>query len=1217
MIGIFSPNKLLFNLAFLLLVTVAYLFLGNYKTESDENIARKIQSQVQSDQVLLDEILYDLEETLMINGKEIFELKSLNYQSKYKDRFAFVLYEDDQLELWTDNHLAFPEKYSEINGNGLQQFGSFQIIIRSKTIKHFSLVGVQIIKVQYPWENEYLISHVADYFDISKDLDVNSTDGFLIEGMEGESLFYVNSKESKFLGSLYLLPFLLFVFSFYFLSQLLQILLRTYTLKHEILSLLVFSTGILSWYFIHFFFGFPELIFQSELFSPGLYAQFWVYNSLGNLFFMSLMILIIVIYYFNHIKTRRVKAWMIYIYIIIIFLLYYGLTLLIKSLVFDSQIGLDLYQLASLDIYSYLVFWIIFTLLFSLFLAVYRWLGHFVHLEKVDYHIWIVLLIGGMLPLFVSEYDSLAFWLIQLVISSVIIMAFYWQRWNDKNRKLGEVLFYLVFFSFVTTFYVNYLNGKKETIIRENSALTLDFVNDPFLESHFITSIENIQNDEYLLALSSTDTSEDYDEIVKRYISEKYFQSFLQLYEINLIQCSEESMITIMPEDFETSCFQYFRDRISESSSEIRKDTLYLVNGSFQYRNYIGRIPYLSDSLHTTCIFVEFVSKVKPKEMGLPAILEKSHIYQSPLLRNYSYAIYNQGILTDLHGKFDYKRKLKEYRLHSYHDVYFEKDNYQHYIYSKNEMNVLIISLETPGSLQKLASFAFMFLFFSLLTFFLYFLFNTVSLQNSVNSFQGRLQYSMIILLLFSFILIGVSSLYYIIYLNHQKNADNLMEKAHSVLIELEHKLSGMDDFDMVDRQYVESLLMKFSEVFFTDITLYNNKGELLASSRPEMFNAALLSNRMEAYAFYELSFLKNSFFIHEEKIGSQKYLSAYLPFRNQDNKSVAYLNLPYFSKQYELKEEVSGFIVAFLNIYLFLLFIAVVIAIVVSRYLSKPLQMIKEKLGNLDLQNTNEKIDWDKDDEIGELVKEYNRMVDELTFSAQKLAITQRESAWREMAQQIAHEIKNPLTPMKLNVQYLEKAWDDQAADYEDRMRRITKGLQEQIDVLSDIAGQFSTFAAIDKIHIQELNLKDIIEDVENIFKGNEHILFTSEFIGDDYIIFGDKNQMIRVFNNLYKNAVQAIGNASDGMINTQLIRGENYLEVSMKDNGSGISQTELGHIFEPRFTTKTSGMGFGLALVKKMLENIGGNIRVETEQGLGSSFIIRLRVGQKEGYF
>lgn len=1196
----------------LLLTTSAYLFLGNSRRESDEFVAKKMQEQIQSDEALLEDISIDLQEFLLVNGKETYERKSLDYQMKYKDRFAFVLYEEGILELWTDNHIDFPEKLSDVSDDQLQQFGSYQVLIQKNEFHQFTLITSHLLKLQYPWQNEYLINHVAEYFKTPGDLNIGPQDGVPVNDINGDPLFYIQSNSTQSNNSLNLIPFILFLISFYLLGLILQQILIGFEEKKARLGLIIYIISMFAWYGLHLVLEAPEQIFHSKLFSPGLYAYFGVYNSLGNLFFISLLLLFIIIYYFKRIPRREQSVWFIYMYAAIIILFYYGLIFLVRSLVFDSQILLNLYQLAALNVYSYLVLWIIFVFQLSWFLLTYRWLRYFGGLKNAHLHFWVIMLLSLSIPLLYQGVFEPQIWYFQLAANLLLIMIFYLQRRKSTDQRIGEILLYFILLTFITTSFLNELNRDKEKLIRETSALTLDLDNDPFLEEQFLSSITSIQADERLKRLSQGIGEEEVDERLLKLISDEYFDSFMQLYNVSLIQCNESSLITILPEDFETSCYSYFMERLENAESCIKKDTLYLINGSFQYRNYIGRIPIEIDSLNSSCIFIEFVSRSKPKEMGLPAILEKSHIYQSPLQRNYSYAVYNEGILTEWYGKFDYKQKLSDYRLNSYHDYYFERNEYQHYVYSKNDDNVLIISLEEPGILQELASFAFIFLYFCLLVFLLYTFFNYSSLQSSLSSFQGRMQYSMILLLIFSFILIGVSSLYYIIYLNHTKNADNLMEKAHSVLIELEHKMSTMNELTPQDHQYVESLLVKFSEVFFTDITLYNKKGEILASSRPEMFSAALLSSRMDAQAFYELNFLKNSFFIQEEKIGTQQYLSAYLPFRNQDNKSVAYLNLPYFAKQYELEEEVSGFIVAFLNIYLFLLFITIIITIIISRYLSKPLQMIKDKIRHLDFQNTNEKIDWHKNDEIGDLIKEYNRMVDELSHSAQELALSQRESAWREMAQQIAHEIKNPLTPMKLNVQYLEKAWDDGVEDYEVRMKRITKGLQEQIDVLAEIASQFSSFAAMDKIYPQHMDLRSTLVGVEALFRENEHIEFTKNCEEEPYYIYADKNQMIRVFNNLYKNAVQAIGIDKKGHITSSLQKKDGKIFIHIQDDGCGISPLEQPRIFEPRFTTKTGGMGLGLSLVKKMLENARGSIRVESEEGIGSRFIIEIPESQ-----
>ena len=433
------------------------------------------------------------------------------------------------------------------------------------------------------------------------------------------------------------------------------------------------------------------------------------------------------------------------------------------------------------------------------------------------------------------------------------------------------------------------------------------------------------------------------------------------------------------------------------------------------------------------------------------------------------------------------------------------------------------------------------------------------------------------------------------------------MEKAHSVLIELEHKLQDIDTSSQDQREYLESLLIKFSEVFFTDINLYDLEGKLLATSRPQLFDSELLSQRINPIAFYNLGSMKSSLFLHKEYIGLQEFYSVYIPFRSIDNQTVAYLNLPYFAKQHELEEEISGFLVAYLNIYMFLILLTLSLTIIISNYLSKPLKLLREKIHHMRLEMPNEKIEWNKNDEIGALILEYNRMVEELSESAKKLARSQRESAWREMAQQIAHEIKNPLTPMKLNIQYLEKAWIEGGEDFDNKLQKITKNLTEQIDSLSNIASQFSSFATSDQIKAEAIAVKPLLVSAIDLFSSHKYIRFETHLPEEEVFIYADRNQFIRILNNLLKNAIQSIAEQDEGEIQISLTVQDKTVEIQISDNGCGISEKEKSHIFEPRFTTKTGGMGLGLALVKKMTENAQGNIRFESNVNIGTLFILQ----------
>src|SRR3569832_855526 len=213
----------------------------------------------------------------------------------------------------------------------------------------------------------------------------------------------------------------------------------------------------------------------------------------------------------------------------------------------------------------------------------------------------------------------------------------------------------------------------------------------------------------------------------------------------------------------------------------------------------------------------------------------------------------------------------------------------------------------------------------------------------------------------------------------------------------------------------------------------------------------------MNPEAFLQIAILGKTEFIHDERIGNLDYLSAYIPLKNSNGKLLAYLNLPYFAKQNELEKEISGFLVALINIYVLLFALSILTAIFISNYVTKPLKLIQDKLGNIKLGKANEPIEWQDNDEIGNLVSEYNRMILELSNSADLLAKSERENAWREMAKQVAHEIKNPLTPMKLSLQHLQRTWKDHAPDMEQKMDQVSKTIIDQIDTLSNIATEFS----------------------------------------------------------------------------------------------------------------------------------------------------------------
>jgi nitrogen fixation/metabolism regulation signal transduction histidine kinase len=272
---------------------------------------------------------------------------------------------------------------------------------------------------------------------------------------------------------------------------------------------------------------------------------------------------------------------------------------------------------------------------------------------------------------------------------------------------------------------------------------------------------------------------------------------------------------------------------------------------------------------------------------------------------------------------------------------------------------------------------------------------------------------------------------------------------------------------------------------------------------------------------------------------------------------------------------------------------------------------MLSEGLSSVELGKRSKHLAYSGHDEISDLVRKYNTMVDELQQSAEQLANSERESAWRDMAKQVAHEIKNPLTPMKLNVQQLFKSWNDGIPGFEKKLERFTKNQIEYIDTLSSIASAFSTFAKLPAASPVELDLLEQIRTTLELFKNTANLSFRVTWPHETKIVIhADREHINGIFSNLIKNAIQAIPPEREGIIRISTRLEGNRVTVSVADNGTGIPENLRKNLFTPNFTTKSSGMGLGLSIVRRYAETAGGRVWFESEQGVGSSFFVELPV-------
>jgi two-component system nitrogen regulation sensor histidine kinase NtrY len=387
-------------------------------------------------------------------------------------------------------------------------------------------------------------------------------------------------------------------------------------------------------------------------------------------------------------------------------------------------------------------------------------------------------------------------------------------------------------------------------------------------------------------------------------------------------------------------------------------------------------------------------------------------------------------------------------------------------------------------------------------------------------------------------------------------------------------------------------------------INLYDLDGQLLKSSK-RTIQKDMTEQCLEAEVLNTLSSTLEHRYVVKNEENGQTFQSSYTYITDEKFKNLAILNLPYLENDDFLNRELKEFLLRLGYAYLVMILVAISFAYFISKYITRSLKTISDKMNEIRLEKRNKKIEIESSsDEIETLVNSYNSMIEELEDSAVKLATSEREQAWREMAKQVAHEIKNPLTPMRLSVQSFQRKFNPQDENIYQKVEEYSNTLIEQIDTMSSIASAFSNFAKMPAQKSEVLNVANIVKLALDIF--NEHyITFYPD--NDDVIAKFDRTQLIRVVTNLVKNGIQAIPeDCENPKIEVHVFSKSDTVNITVEDNGSGISEDNKSKIFEPKFTTKTSGMGLGLAMVKNIVETYNGNITFTSQLGKGTIFTV-----------
>lgn len=394
----------------------------------------------------------------------------------------------------------------------------------------------------------------------------------------------------------------------------------------------------------------------------------------------------------------------------------------------------------------------------------------------------------------------------------------------------------------------------------------------------------------------------------------------------------------------------------------------------------------------------------------------------------------------------------------------------------------------------------------------------------------------------------------------------------------------------------LENIKAELEAIHSVEINLFDTNGQ---NVKEEVFKDHL---PYLAYYYFNNLNQSNAFTINENK-----RVISYLPLAMQGKQPNLYVSLEYKGNDITVLGVVD-YLGTLLNVYVFLFLIAGAVALAIAKSITEPLETLANRMKETKLNKKNKPVDWKADDEIGNLIQNYNAMIYELEASAKLLARTERDVAWKEMARNVAHEIKNPLTPMKLSIQFLERAVDKNPNEAIPLVKRVAQTLVEQIDNLAGIADAFSNFGKMPQANNEKVILNEVVETIHDLFRKRDDMDINLSEPIEDIIVFADKNHLISILNNILKNAIQAIPNDRKGVIDIFLYSENENAIIKVKDNGVGISEELRNKVFTPNFTTKSSGSGLGLAISSNMLESFNGTIHFESIENVGSSFFISI---------
>ena len=959
---------------------------------------------------------------------------------------------------------------------------------------------------------------------------------------------------------------------------------------------------------------------QLKVFSSQLFYINPVFQSLGVIASYAVLLFWLASLIREQIKpklksTDLKSAYLIHIPIIISALIILQVIFVLASkLVTDTEIHFDFFEILLVTRYTMISIGVL-VLLFLTFFTLLNEIANNLFSVESKHRLMIILIsFSPVLTFGFFNVPPLLYYL--WLFFGIIWFVFRKQSLNrfDYTRLLLQILLPCVSLSVI----LNTELREKEQEQRKFIASQLLLKADKGIKNHLYKSESQLMVDngivDYYTCLDVTK------EAFENRIKELYFDGKYDKYELSIFDFNGKGQAyrnenTI---DFGTLNAIYFSDLCIQVTNRF-----FLINERRLRGSYLGKFNVVSEGQLQGSYFVLLTPKFGNNQGRLSDVIQKNATENLFRRYDYSYAIYNRNKLNRHLGHYDYPA----INLFGVNTRFTNSNGYSHYVLKDEYNNIVIITkkdqsllisaiqftlLSLVGFLVILLYLVFVYAQEKLIDFFskakwmkkIQLNFNPSSSFISTESWylSRRLQLYITWLVFAIFVIVIFVTINYFIQNNIDRQKNYLLNKANNIA----NKISGEVNLDALQNKYEVGLVYDLAVYYETDINVYDQYGKLIVSTNPRLFTEKFTSDLMNPKVFKRFKSKMISSSVVSEKIADLNYISAYTTLIDNDLEVRGYVNLPYFSNREDLFREISQYTVTIINLFVLIFAMAVILTYYVAQRLSKPLILIKNQISQMKIGEKNLPIDWERNDEIGLLVKEYNTMLSALDSSLDKLADSERQGAWKEMAKQVAHEIKNPLTPMRLSLQHLEYSINRGDDHIEEKVKKTIALLIRQIDSLSTMAEEFSSFAKMPEPILEKIDLKLILGDAIMLMEKEMGQPISLEIAADAIPILADPHQLGRIFNNIFKNAIQAIPEDRVGKVLVNVEMQKKWVKILISDNGKGIPSELSEKIFSPNFSTKNSGMGLGLAITKKIIEQFGGKIHFSSELNVGTVFEI-----------